>query len=88
MSDPISKQRERLGTERLEQLMVAMAHLHGHMTLLIMSLSTAPALEYADEYLDTLRDDADDVAGAAMELRKVVLSIADHWRAQREEFTR
>lgn len=81
----INQQRMRLGEERLTRFTTAHAMVNAQLMFLTMAMGFARDQDWSDEFLDVLVHDARDVQKAAVELRKTVEEIAEHWRAQRQE---
>lgn len=76
-----------LGAQRMAELMTSLAMLHAQTDILVLGIGFARDQGYRDEYLDTIRQDASDVANAATTLRNAVHALADRWQAQRQEHT-
>lgn len=81
----IDAQRLRLGEERLTRYTTGHAMVQAQLMFLGMAIGFAKDEGYSDAFLDVLIADARDVQKAAVELRKTVEEIAEHWRAQRQE---
>lgn len=77
--------RQRIGAERMERMIRALGALDVNVHLLVMAIGFAKDQGYSDEYLATLRTDADDVVKAALDLQQVVVRTTDAWEAQRKK---
>jgi hypothetical protein len=75
-----------LGAERFERVILGLGQLNAQVTLAVVSVSMIAGMrEYADDQLDALVTDAQDVATAAIELATFLTTLAGDWKAQRQE---
>jgi hypothetical protein len=86
-SDPpiLGRVRRELGERRMEAFVQGQANLQAMSLFLVMSMTVAPRTGYADDALDCVLQDIDDMRRAAEQWAKDCAEIVDCWRAQRQE---
>lgn len=82
---PLDTHRRALGTRRLDTFMELNARTHFMQLALVMSVSTAAAGHFEDEWLDAIKTDATDLEQQAREFAEWCRQLADAWRAARKD---